>query len=54
MNRLARAIGHLESVKRMIERDEDCSDVLIQLVVGVVLGGAYHEKPHQPLYRGCY
>lgn len=31
MNRLARAIGHLESVKRMIERDEDCSDVLIQL-----------------------
>lgn len=23
MNRLARAIGHLESVKRMIERDEE-------------------------------
>ena len=31
INRLSRAIGHLESVKRMIERDEDCSDVLIQL-----------------------
>lgn len=31
LNRLSRAIGHLESVKRMIERDEDCSDVLIQL-----------------------
>ena len=31
MNRLARAIGHLESVRRMVERDEDCSDVLIQL-----------------------
>ena len=30
-NRLAKAIGHLESVKRMVERDEDCSDVLIQL-----------------------
>ena len=31
INRLSRAIGHLESVKRMVERDEDCSDVLIQL-----------------------
>lgn len=31
INRLARAVGHLESVKRMVERDEDCSDVLIQL-----------------------
>ena len=31
MNRLSRAIGHLEAVKRMVERDEDCSEVLIQL-----------------------
>lgn len=31
INRLSRSIGHLESVKRMIERGEDCSDVLIQL-----------------------
>ena len=31
VNRLSKAIGHLESVKRMVERDEDCSDVLIQL-----------------------
>ncbi len=31
INRLSRAIGHLESVKRMVERDEDCSEVLIQL-----------------------
>lgn len=30
-NRLARAIGHLQSVKRMVEADEDCSNVLIQL-----------------------
>lgn len=30
-NRLARAIGHLESVKRMVEEDRDCTDVLIQL-----------------------
>lgn len=31
LNRLSRAIGHLQHVKKMIENDEDCSDVLIQL-----------------------
>ena len=31
MNRLARAIGHLESIRNMVERDADCSEVLIQL-----------------------
>ena len=31
INRLARAIGHLESVKKMVEDGKDCSDVLIQL-----------------------
>jgi DNA-binding FrmR family transcriptional regulator len=31
VNRLARAIGHLESVKEMVETDEDCTKVLIQL-----------------------
>ncbi|MBR4455870.1 MAG: metal-sensing transcriptional repressor [Solobacterium sp.] len=31
VNRCSRSIGHLESVRRMIERGEDCSDVLIQL-----------------------
>ena len=30
-NRLARAIGHLESVKRMVDRGEDCSEILVQL-----------------------
>lgn len=30
-NRLARAIGHLQKVKQMVENDEDCSEVLIQL-----------------------
>ena len=30
-NRLARAIEHLQKVKQMVEDDEDCSDVLIQL-----------------------
>ncbi|MDU3243775.1 metal-sensing transcriptional repressor [Robinsoniella sp.] len=31
MNRLSRAIGHLESIKRMVESGRDCSEVLIQL-----------------------
>jgi len=31
INRLSRAIGHLESVKRMVEDGHDCSEVLIQL-----------------------
>ena len=31
VNRLARAIGHLEKVKRMVEEDADCSEVLVQL-----------------------
>lgn len=31
LNRLARVIGHLNHVKKMIENDEDCSDVLMQL-----------------------
>ena len=31
INRLARAIGHLEKVKRMVENGEDCSEVLVQL-----------------------
>ncbi len=31
LNRLSRAIGHLQSVKRMIEEGRDCSEVLIQI-----------------------
>lgn len=31
LNRLSRIIGHLEYIKGMIDRDEDCSDVLMQL-----------------------
>ena len=30
-NRLARAIGHLQKVKQMVEDGEDCSEVLVQL-----------------------
>ncbi|MBQ8280350.1 MAG: metal-sensing transcriptional repressor [Roseburia sp.] len=31
VNRLSKAIGHMEAVKNMVLRDEDCSEVLIQL-----------------------
>ena len=31
VNRLARAIGHLESVKTMVENGRDCTEVLVQL-----------------------
>lgn len=31
INRLAKAIGHLQHVKGLIENDEDCSQVLMQL-----------------------
>lgn len=30
-NRLARAIGHLQKVRQMVDSGEDCSQVLIQL-----------------------
>ena len=31
INRLSRAIGHLSSVKRMVETGRDCTEVLMQL-----------------------
>lgn len=31
LNRMNRAIGHMESVKRMIEDGRDCSEVLVQI-----------------------
>lgn len=31
INRLSKSIGHLQSIKTMIENGKDCSEVLIQL-----------------------
>lgn len=31
INRLNRAIGHLEAVRTMVEEDRDCSEILIQI-----------------------
>ena len=32
MNRLSRAIGHLEKVKRMVGNGEDCANILLQIL----------------------
>ena len=40
LNRLSRAIGHLESVKRMVEDGRDCTEVLMQLAA-VQIGRAH-------------
>ena len=41
ISRLNRIIGHLEAIKRMVENDEDCSQVLTQLAaVRSALNGA--------------
>jgi len=31
INRMSRAIGHMESIKRMVEEGRDCSEILIQI-----------------------
>ena len=31
VNRLSRALGHLGKVRRMVENDVDCTEVLVQL-----------------------
>ena len=31
INRMSRIIGHMQSVKTMVENDRDCSEILIQL-----------------------
>ena len=31
VNRMSRAIGHMEAIKKMLEDDRDCSEILIQL-----------------------
>ena len=31
INRMSRAIGHMNAVKEMLENNRDCSDILIQL-----------------------
>ncbi len=31
INRISRTIGHLEAVKKMVEEDRDCSEVLTQI-----------------------
>ena len=54
VNRLSRAIGHLEAVKTMVEEGRDCTQVLIQLaaVKSAINGQADSEGPPEPLHGG--
>ena len=52
LNRLSRAQGHLDAVRKMVERGEDCAEVLVQLSA-VISGPRHSQGSHQPLYRGC-
>ena len=52
-NRLARAIGHLQKVKRMVDESEDCSEALIQLAaVRAALEGTQDEQRIQAAGAG--
>lgn len=31
INRMSRVIGHAEAIKRMLEQEQECSDILIQI-----------------------
>ena len=56
LNRLARAAGHLEKVRRMVEEGHDCSEVLVQLAA--VRSALQHrqgdsQRPPAPLRGRC-
>ena len=48
LNRLSRAIGHLEKVKKMVQAGEDCSDVLVQLAA---VRSALNEASAESIHR---
>ena len=53
VNRLARAIGHLEKVKRMVEDDCDCAEVLIQDHIQHCIVDAVEEGDDQAIASLC-
>lgn len=53
--RIARIIGHLEHVRKMIEADEDCAEVLIQLsAVRSAIGGLGKEIINEHISHCIY
>ena len=44
LNRLSRAIGHLQSVRKMVEDGRDCSEVLLSLIHICVFCGFARKK----------
>ena len=53
LNRLSRAAGHLESVKRMIQDERDCSEVLIQLAAVISALNGVSKIILQEHIEGC-
>lgn len=56
-NRLAKAIGHLEAVKRMVDRGDDCSEILTQIAAVAFCyperGKSAEDGSSESLYRTC-
>ena len=48
VNRIARATGHLKTVRNMVEEGRDCSDVLVQLaaVKSAIIGAGKEILKH--------
>ena len=56
LNRLSRAQGHLDAVRKMVERGEDCAEVLAAQRGDLRAerhGPRHSQGSHQPLHRGC-
>lgn len=53
LNRLSRAAGHLEAVKRMVEDERDCSEVLIQLAAVISALNGVSKIILQEHIEGC-
>ena len=52
INRISRAAGHLEAIKKMVEDGRDCGDVLIQLAaVNAALRGLGKEIINEHMHH---
>lgn len=52
-NRLSRAAGHLEAVRRMVQDERDCSEVLIQLAAVISALNGVSKIILQEHIEGC-
>jgi hypothetical protein len=54
INRISRVTGHMEALKKMVEEDRDCSDVLIQLSRHSLRHQQYRPHHFTGSYRSLY